>query len=74
MISFIREERKRQRMSIRELSELSGITVGAIRHWEYGGVMPTVDNFQKVLNALGYDLYIVKKEKGDDVTGIAATK
>ncbi len=61
MVSFIREERKRQRMSIRELSELSGITFGALKHWEYGGVMPTVDNFQKVIGALGYELRIVKK-------------
>lgn len=61
MVSFIREERKRQRMSMRELSELSGITVGTLKHWEYSGVMPTVDNFQKVIEALGYELHIVKK-------------
>jgi transcriptional regulator with XRE-family HTH domain len=64
MVNFFKEERKRQRKSIKEISDISGVSISTINKWEYCGVMPTVDNFQKVLNALGYDLRIVKK--GED--------
>lgn len=62
MVNFFKEERKRQRMSIRELSELSGVSISTINKWEYCGVIPPIDKFQKVLNALGYELVISKKE------------
>lgn len=62
MVEFLRVERKKQRISIRELAELSGVNQRTISNWEYSGIMPTIENFQKVLNALGYDLRIVKKE------------
>lgn len=61
MVKFFKEERKRQRMSIRELSELSGVSIGTINKWEYCGVIPPIDKFQKVIDALGYELHIVKK-------------
>lgn len=62
MVSFLKEERKRQHISIKTLSQLSGVNEGTISNWEYCGVMPPIDKFQKVLNALGHDLCIVKKE------------
>lgn len=61
MVNFFREERKRQRMSIRELSELSGVSISTINKWEYCGVVPPIDKFQKVINVLGFDLCIVQK-------------
>ncbi|MCI8459417.1 MAG: helix-turn-helix transcriptional regulator [Clostridia bacterium] len=64
MVEFLQEERKRQHVSIKTLSKLSGVGEGTIGNWIYCGFTPTLDNFQKVLNALGYDLSIVKKENG----------
>ena len=64
MVNFLREERKRQHISIKTLSALSGINSRTINNWEYCNVMPPIDKLQKVLNALGYDLRIVKK--GED--------
>ena len=63
MINFIREERKRQHISLKELSNKSGVSWRTISNWEYNGIMPTIDNFQKVLNALGYDLIIAPQNK-----------
>ena len=61
MVNFFKEERKRQHMSIRELSELSGVSISTINKWEYCGVVPPIDKFQKVIEALGYELKITKK-------------
>lgn len=61
MISFLRKVRKKQHMSIKTLSELSGVCARTIGNWEYGGVIPPIDKFNKVLNALGYELIITKK-------------
>ena len=62
MIRFIDEERKRQRISVAKLAKLSGIKPRTVSGWLYCGVIPPIDKCTKVINALGYDVVIVKRE------------
>lgn len=62
MIDFIKTERKNKKVSVKKLSMLSGVKATTIRNWEYGIAIPTLDNFQKVLNALGFELRIVGRD------------
>lgn len=68
MVEFIKRERKKQKLSFDKLSELSGVKARTIQNWEYGLAVPTIDKFQKAINALGYDLCITAKETDDDTT------
>lgn len=61
MVDFLDEERKRQKLSMDKLSELSGIPVRTINSWIYKKCVPSVDNLRRALNALGYDLSIVPR-------------
>lgn len=62
MKDFIKQARLKQKLSIAELSKLSNVSNRTIENWEYRGIEPTLDNYVKVLNALGYELKIIKKE------------
>ena len=62
MYKIVLEIRKREHISIKKLSQMSGVSVRTISNWEYAGVTPTVDKFSKVLEALGYTLQIMPKE------------
>jgi len=61
MYKIALEIRKREHISIKKLSQMSGVSVRTISNWEYAGVTPTVDKFSKVLEALGYTLQIMPK-------------
>jgi len=47
-------------LSIRKLSQISGVRRPSIMNFLSGGNIH-IDNLQKILNALGYDLYLDKK-------------
>lgn len=44
-----------------EISKLSKIPASTIGNWRYKNSKPTLANAEKVLNALGYELKIVKR-------------
>ena len=46
---------------VRITAELSGIPLATIGNWVYAGNVPSIVNAEKVLNALGYELKIIKK-------------
>lgn len=62
MVNFINEERKRKKLSVAKLGKMSGVNARTITSWIYCGVIPPVDKCTKVINALGYDVVIVKHE------------
>jgi len=45
----------------RMTAELSKIPRATIGNWIYAGNVPSIVNAEKVLNALGYELKIIKK-------------
>lgn len=54
--------RKQENITQKELSKLSGKTQQTISRIERRENIPTITAFNKLLNALGYELKIVKKQ------------
>ena len=54
---------KEDRLSVRKISELAGISNTTLSNWVYGLSNPPADGIEKVLNALGYEIAIINKEQ-----------
>lgn len=54
---------KERKISVNELSKRSGVHLRTIQNWIYGIAEPSLSNAEKVLNAMGYQLQIVKIEE-----------
>lgn len=48
------------------LARKADIRLNTINGWVYGNVQPTLENAERVLNALGYRLTIEKIEGGEE--------
>ena len=55
----IRDLRTAKGLSIKELSELSGISSAAISRWETGKRIPTVKSYNTIMTALGAKLFVM---------------
>ena len=49
---LIKEERKRQKMSQKELAERAGVTRRAVIYWENGQIKPSLENADRIFRAL----------------------
>lgn len=58
---LIRMQRLEKGLSIRKLAELTGLSSGAISRWESGKRIPSIESFNKVMAALGAELYVMGK-------------
>ena len=58
---LIRSQRVEKGLSIRKLAELTGLSPGAISRWESGKRIPSIESFNKVIAALGAELYVMEK-------------
>lgn len=58
---LIRTQRLEKGLSIRKLAELTGLSSGAISRWESGKRIPSIESFNKVMAALGAELYVMGK-------------
>ena len=58
---LIRSQRVEKGLSIRRLAELTGLSSGAISRWESGKRIPSIESFNKVMAALGAELYVMEK-------------
>lgn len=56
----IKKLRDEQRISRYQTSKRSGVPQSTIRNWETNGFVPTINSYEKVLSALGYELVIRK--------------
>lgn len=61
--NLIKEERKKQGIRVSELAKKVGVTRRAIQYWESGGRGISLENADKVLDALNISIVIGKKEK-----------
>lgn len=57
----IKARRKALGLSIKEVSERTGISSVTISRWENGKRIPTVKAYDKIMTALGVELYAVEK-------------
>lgn len=58
---FIWDERSAQGLTVDDLANDANVTTAGLRKIEKGEVTPTLKTVNKLLNALGYELAIVKK-------------
>lgn len=59
----LKVERQRRQISIRQLAELSGVNKTTIQRIESGEVSPSLETFDKILNAMSLCLKIESKRK-----------
>lgn len=58
---LIKAQRIANGLSIAGLSDLTGFSRAAISRWESGKRIPSVESFNKVMAALGAELYVIEK-------------
>jgi len=51
---------KQRKLSVKKISDISGVSKTTISNWIYEIAIPTVDGMEKVLSALGYEVIIKK--------------
>lgn len=66
IIEIIRNGLKEKKISRSEFAEMCGYSLSNIHNWLTGVCAPKLTVAEDMLNALGYDL-IVKKKEGEDV-------
>lgn len=63
--STIKEIRARRGLTQRQLAQKAGVTAQLIVGYENDKVIPKVNTFEKILNAMGYELYARPKKRED---------
>jgi transcriptional regulator with XRE-family HTH domain len=58
---MIKQQRLDKGLSIRKVSDLTGISSAALSRWESGKRIPSVESFNKVMTALGAELLVMDK-------------
>ena len=66
IIEIIRNELKEKKISRAAFADMCGYSVSNVHNWLTGVTMPKLSVAEDMLNALGYDL-IVRKKEGADV-------
>ena len=58
---MIKAQRLEKGLSIRKVSDLTGISAAALSRWESGKRVPSIESFNKVMTALGAELLVIGK-------------
>lgn len=56
--NYLKKERLRKKLSVKEVSEKSGFSIKTIYAWEKGDKNITFKNFEKILFSLGKEVQI----------------
>ena len=56
---MIKTQRLERGLSIRKVSDLTGISAAALSRWESGKRVPSIESFNKVMAALGAELLVI---------------
>lgn len=56
---MIKTQRLEKGLSIRKVSDLTGISAASLSRWESGKRVPSVESFNKVMTALGAELLVI---------------
>ena len=59
---FIKQERLKKKLSVKELAELSGFSFKTIYTWESGEKNITFKSFEKLRDVFGLEIAIKRKE------------
>lgn len=67
---IVRDRRKELRLTQADLAELSGVSDNTIKNVEAANCSVSLDVYEKILNALGYDLEVIDMQH-DDTSNLA---
>ena len=56
---MIKTQRLEKGLSIRKVSDLTGISAAALSRWDSGKRVPSIESFNKVMTALGAELLVI---------------
>lgn len=59
-VSKLLDAIKNSNLTIAKISNKSGVKERTIMGWIYNGYIPSIENAEKVFNALGYEIAITK--------------
>lgn len=59
--SVLTKLRNEKNVSLEKLAAKAGLSSNSLWKWEQKRVTPTLENFQRVLDVMGYELKIEKK-------------
>lgn len=63
LIQVIKDEMSRQGVTMYRLSQLTGLVQTSIRGYLNSNNMPSIDNYQKMINALGLTIEVKRGEE-----------
>ena len=61
---LIRETRKEEHLTQKQLAEMLNMSAGTIQQYESGRRSITVDTLIDIMDVMGYDLLVTKMKKG----------
>jgi transcriptional regulator with XRE-family HTH domain len=59
----LRRIRQKRGLSLNQVARAAGFSPNDVRRWEHGLHVPSVLNFLAVINALGYEVRLVKRDE-----------
>ena len=62
LIDEFKELREKKHLSQKQVSSNTGVSEITVWTWEAGKRQPTIENFNKVLNKMGYELQIKPRD------------
>lgn len=64
---IVEDLRKEQGLSMNELSKRSGVPYSTLAQIEKGKCIPQIITYEKILDALGYELILMKRQNLDEL-------
>lgn len=65
-VKFMSKEMARQRATLTDVAERSGVCIKTIGQWRCGGRTPKLRDIEAVMNVLGFDLKLVPQKETRD--------
>jgi transcriptional regulator with XRE-family HTH domain len=63
LLTELRRIRQSRGLSLNQVAQAAGFSQNDVLRWERGQHVPSVLNFQAVINALGYELRLVQRDE-----------
>ena len=63
LLAELRRIRQSRGLSLKEVAHTAGFSQNDVSRWEQARHIPSVLNFQAIINALGYELRLVRRDE-----------
>lgn len=61
LVTDIKKYRQRAKMTQREVAAKADLTIAAVSRIENGHTLPTLDTYVRILDAMGYEINVIRK-------------